>query len=121
METSNIFMEAKKSKDDNRTIRYIATKEAVDSMGRVFKVAGMDLSPLKKFKSIYWNHNTDDLPIGQATAIRKRKDEVYVDVKFAKMDENSFADTVYKLVRGGYINGGSIGISADLKWMDSPR
>jgi len=122
MEQYDLMLEAKETNDKDRTITYIATKESVDSMGRIFKVAGMDLSHLKKFKSIYWNHNTDERPIAKATSIRKRNgDEVLVAVQFATEEENSFADSVYRLVRGNYINGGSVGISADLKDVEYPE
>jgi len=120
---SNVILKAKakENKDKERTITYIATKESVDSMGRLFKISGMDLSPLKKFKSVFWNHTTYDLPIGKATSVRKRNgDEVVIDVQFATAEENSFADSIYRLVRGNYINGGSVGISADMKDVEYP-
>ncbi len=119
-ENFNLFMEAKASKED-RVINYIATKEIVDSHGRLLKVSGMDLSILKQLKSIYWNHNTYDPPIGKAISVRKSGDEVRVSVKFAEPEEYGFADTIYKMVRGGYINGGSIGITADYQDIDYPE
>lgn len=121
MEKYKVDLEAAKSTDEDRTIEYIATKEIVDSMGRIFKVAGIDLSPLKQLKSIFWNHNIDDLPIGKATSIRKTGDEIRIKVQFATSDEYSFADTVYKLVRGKYINGGSVGITAEMSDVEYPE
>lgn len=122
MEQYDLIFEAKENKDKERTITYIATKESVDAMGRVFKVAGMDLSHLKKFKSIYWNHQTNERPIAKAISVRKRKgDEVIVDVTFATAEENAFADSIYRLVRGNYINGGSVGITADMKDVEYPE
>jgi len=118
---TNLVLEAQASKKNERVINYIATKEIVDSMGRLFLVSGMDLSYLKKFKSIYYNHNKNDLPIGKANSVRKSGDEVRIAVEYAKMEENSFADTVYKLVRAGYINGGSIGITASMDDVEFPE
>jgi hypothetical protein len=121
MEKFDLFLQAKASEEEDRTIEYIATKEIVDSMGRVFKISGMDLSPLKQLKSIYWNHFTDQPPIAKAEAVKKHSgDEVRIVAKFATPEEYGFADTIYKLVKGGYINGGSVGISADIKDVEYP-
>ena len=117
----DLFFEAKASKDEDRVIEYIASKEIVDDMGRIFKISGMDLSLFKKFKSVFWNHNTWDVPIGKGIAARKKGDEVRIKVKFAEESDYPFADTVYKLVRGGYINGGSVGISVDPNEIEYPE
>jgi hypothetical protein len=118
----NINIECKASGKDDRIINYVATKESVlNESGRLFKVDGMDLSYLKKFKSIYYNHNTEQLPIGKAVSVRKQGDEVRIAVQFAEMEENGFADTLYKLVKNGYVNGGSIGVTANYKDIEFPE
>jgi len=116
----NLFLEAKNSKDE-RTIDYIASKQVVDEMGRVFIIKGMDISPLKQLKAIFYNHETYGLPIAKAAYVRKHGDEIRIGATFAKPEDYSFADSVYKLVRGKFIIGGSIGVKAYTKDIEYPE
>lgn len=116
-----IDFEAKNPKND-REITYILTKESVlNESGRLFKVADMDLSYIKEMKSVYYNHNTDDLPIGKINRIWKTGDEIRATVEFADMETSSIADTIFRLIKGKYINGGSIGVTANSKDIEFPE
>ena len=61
-----------------------------------------------------WAHQRGELPIGKAVKVTKtRNGEMRIKVKFAEPDEYSFADTIYKLIKGGYLNAVSIGFIPD--------
>lgn len=105
----------KSVKEDTREVDFVATKEIKDRQGEVIKIDGIDLKNYKKNPIILWAHNHNDLPIGKATKLNKNDGELGVRIQFADASEYSFADTVYKLVRGGYLGALSIGFLPDYK------
>lgn len=104
-----------KALDEDRTIEFVATKEIVDYDGEVVSVKGMDTGKFEKAGVILWAHNQKDLPIGKPVSTKKVGDELIVKVKFTSEDENPFGNTVYKLIKGGYLKGVSVGFGADME------
>lgn len=109
-----------KAGDEDRVIEFIASKEVVDRSGDVVKIAGMDLKDFKRNPVIMWSHQHDTPPIGKAVSMRKTGDELRMKVLFASADEYGFADTIYRLARGGYVSATSIGIIPDYDSMEYP-
>jgi HK97 family phage prohead protease len=117
----NTDMVMKATKDEDRIVEFIASKEVVDRGGDVVKIKGMDLRDYKKNPVIMWSHRHDDPPIGKAVSMTKSGDELKMKVQFATPEEYGFADTIYKLVKGGYIKATSIGIIPDYESMEYPE
>ena len=112
--TTNSFkIKAVSDKEDNREIDFVATKEVRDRQGEIISIKGIDLKNFKASPVILWSHNHDDPPIGKATKINKSGDELHIRIEYALPEEYSFADTIYKLTKGGYINALSIGFLPD--------
>jgi HK97 family phage prohead protease len=102
-----------KASDEDRTVEFIASKEVVDRDREIIKVKGIDLKSYKKNPVVLFAHNKFGLPIGKTINITKTKDTLKMKVQFATAEEYAFADTIYRLVKGGYLNAVSIGFMPD--------
>lgn len=97
-----------KAKEDERVLHFIASKEIVDRDFEIVKIDGLSVNNFKKNPVILLNHNASGLPIGKATSIWKKSNELHVKIQFASFEEYGLADTVYRLVRSGYLKALSI-------------
>ena len=112
--------EVKETKDD-RTLQFIGSKEITDRDKEIVKVKGLDLKNYKTNPVVLWSHQYDQPPVAKATKVWKSGDELKFKVKFAEMEEYGFADTVYKLYKGGYMNAVSIGFIPDWDSIEYPN
>lgn len=96
---------------DERVLRFVTSTESVDRDGDIIEVAGWQLENYKKNPVILWGHDYHGLPIGKTVSIQidPIARTLVQDVKFPTADEYPFADTVYKLAKGGYLNATSVG------------
>lgn len=95
----------------DRVIRFKGTDETVDRAGDVMTGEGWEVENYKRNPIFLWAHNYGDLPIGKTVGLsydEKEKGWLF-DVQFASHDEYPFADTVYKLYKGKYLNAVSVG------------
>jgi HK97 family phage prohead protease len=116
--TTDIIM--KSVNDKTRVVEFIASKEIVDRGGDVVNIKGIDIKNFKKNPVILWSHDRNGLPVGKANSVRKSGDELIMKVEFPTEEEYAFGDTVFKLIKGGYINATSIGIIPDYDSMEYP-
>jgi len=99
----------------DRTLTYIASDETPDRMGDVIKVEGWNLTTYKRNPVILWGHDTSNVPpIGRATNVRRSvmedgKPALLASVEFAPPEAHEFADTIYQLSKGGFLNAVSVG------------
>jgi HK97 family phage prohead protease len=96
---------------EDRVIRFKGTDETVDRVGDVMTGEGWEVDNYKKNPIFLWAHNYEGLPVGRTVGLSyDEKDKAWMfDVKFATHDEYPFADTVYKLYKGHYLNAVSVG------------
>ncbi len=97
--------------EENRTLRFITSTETIDRDGDILKVDGWKLDNYLKNPVILYGHNYGGLPVGRSVKIEKDNinKKLVQDVQFAKREEYEFADTVYRLAKGGYLNATSVG------------
>jgi HK97 family phage prohead protease len=106
--------QVKEVKEDERKILAVVSKEVMDSDGDLIKIDGMSFDRYIKIGApLMWSHKHSDPPIGKATMLEKVGDEIIAEFEYAKPEEYGFADTIYKLTKGGYINSYSIGFKPD--------
>lgn len=117
----NTDIEVKAPKDEDRTLEFIATKEVVDRDGDVVKVDGIDVRSFKKNPVLLWAHDHRGLPIGKVVKIVKDAGQLIMKVKFAEPEIYGFADTVYKLLKAGYLKAVSIGFIPDFDQIEYPK
>ena len=97
--------------DKARTIEFVASNETVDRYGDIIRVAGWELANYKKDPVFLWAHRSGDPPIGKTIRVFKEKDPPALinKVQFADKDTYPFADTIFKLYKGGYLRAVSVG------------
>lgn len=96
--------------DDSRVLRFIGTDETKDRYDEVMTMSGWDFKNYKKNPVFLWAHRSMDPPIGKAIKIESDKEKGFIfDVEFADRETYAFADTVYKLYKGGFLSAVSVG------------
>lgn len=105
-----------KSVDDkDRIIEFTATKEIKDYDNDIIKIDGLDISKIKKNKSFLWSHQMSMPPVGKITKIWKSGNTVKGQAQMTSEREYEFGYTIYKLIKGGYINNVSLSLIPDYK------
>ncbi len=115
--TANVQIKTIDEKE--RTITAIASTEARDRYGDVVKQDGIQTKNFMKNPVIPFAHKYRDLPVAKALKIWKGKEGnkpvTYFTAKFADFE---FADTVFRLLKEGFLNAFSIGFQPR-SWEDS--
>lgn len=92
-----------------RQIQVIAASGKADRVGDIVKIEGIEYQNYLKNPVILWAHDHYALPVGKAVGVENNKGKLVMTIQFATAEEYAFADTVYRMVLGGYLNGVSIG------------
>lgn len=98
-----------------RRIPFCLSDDTVDRMGDTIAAEGWELDGYRANPVVLWAHDSYSPPIGKGLALRVSDGRLLGDVEFAAADLYEFADLVYRLVKGGYINAGSVGFNP-LEW-----
>ena len=110
-----ILKSVKASEDEeSKVLTFKGSDETLDRYGEVMTVNGWDLKWYKKNPVFLWAHDSHSLPIGKAIKVKKEEDGLMFDIEFA-VKEYPFAETVYKMYKGGYMNAVSVGFIAKEK------
>jgi len=89
-------------------IDVVVSNATLDRHGEKIVVNGIDTSQIKRNPTVLWAHEYSDLSIGKITKLWKDAGNLMARIHFA-YDIYEFANTVYQMVLGGYINAVSIG------------
>lgn len=100
---------------DTRTVSMIFSTEANDTFNTTFRAAGWRLDRFRKNPVLLYGHDDRGLPIGRCKNVRVEGRKLVGDVEFADAETYPFADTVYRMVKGGFLNAGSIRFEP-IKW-----
>lgn len=111
MEKNTVNFVVKRVGDDvsARTIDFVITTATLDRDGDTIDPAGWDLANYLKNPVVLWGHDSWSPPIGKCTELRITPTGLQAKAQFATKDENPLADTVYKLLLGGFLNSVSVG------------
>ncbi len=93
----------------DRQIRVIAASGKTDRTGDVVAIEGITLKNYKKNPIVLWAHDHSGLPVAKCVSMDTADGQLVMVFEFATSEEYAFADTVYKLIKGGYLKGVSIG------------
>ncbi|KKN28569.1 hypothetical protein LCGC14_0852990 [marine sediment metagenome] len=101
----------------DRVLEIAGSTEDVDRMGDIIKSKGWLLKPFKKNPVFMWAHDYNQPPIGRALKvwIDKETQRLMFEVEFADAETYAFADTIYKLYKGGFLHATSVGF-IPLEW-----
>ena len=105
--------------DEARTIRFRITTGTEDRQKDVVNPAGWQLDSFKKNPVVLWAHQYGSggllggqgvgLPIAKAIEIKADDKGLVSTAQFATKEQYPFADTVYQLLKGGFLNAVSVG------------
>lgn len=107
--------EVKAVKDTNR-FNFTISTSAVDRDRDVINLGGWRLDNYKKNPVVLFGHDYRSLPVGKSVSIKASKKGLDSEVEFASIDIYPFADTVRKMVAGGFLSAASVGFRP-LKYM----
>jgi HK97 family phage prohead protease len=103
----------KEVEDEERTIEAIGSKQIEDRDKDIVYVDGINLKNYKENPIVLFAHDHRSLPIGRAEKVWKDGKELKFKIKFTEPEVNPVGDTVYKLIKGNYLNALSIGFIPD--------
>lgn len=92
-----------------RTQRFVFSDATIDHAGDSIDPKGWDLAIFKRNPVALFSHMSWDPPIGRASNVAVQGGELAGDIEFASADVYEFADTIYRLVKGKYLNAVSVG------------
>lgn len=108
---AEMLFEVKAVDDKEKTIHVVGSKEVVDRQGDIVLIDGIDLKNYKKYSPILWGHDWEgkNLPIGRSVRTWKEDGQLNFKVDFPTEGTYPLSDTIYKMIKGGYIKASSIG------------
>ena len=113
-----------KSLEADRTVRFTITNGDRDRDNDTINPAGWDLESYRKNPVVLWAHDQRSLPVAKATALKMvdvqhtpagHQGKLTADTQFMTDEEYQFGATVYRLIKGGYLNAVSVGFNP-IEW-----
>jgi HK97 family phage prohead protease len=95
--------------EQSRRLRYCCSDNSIDLAGDNIEQDGWDLSQIKRNNPALWAHMSYEPPIGKVVDVGVERGRLMGTIQFATAEEYSFADTIFRLAKGGYINAVSVG------------
>ena len=95
--------------DDPRGVQFAISTEQVDRDSDTLNAAGWELANYRKNPVVLWAHRYGEPPIAKATKVWTADAELHAVDHFVEADVYPFADTIFQLVKGGYLNATSVG------------
>lgn len=94
---------------EERILKFIGSDETQDRDGDIVSVDGWDLSCYKNNPVFLWAHDYSIPPLGKALNVYVEDSKLYFDIQFPEKGIYPFADLVYNLYKGGFLNATSVG------------
>jgi HK97 family phage prohead protease len=94
---------------DTRTIKFLISTDAIDRDGDSIDPKGWDLTNYMKSPVVLWSHDYSQPPVAKATSIESTKNGLAATAEFPAKGVYPFADTVYELLKGGFLSASSVG------------
>ncbi len=104
-----IACEIKEFDDETRSFLAVASTEDLDRDNDRIMSDGWDLDNFLKNPVIPWSHRYGDPPVAQATEVYVEDGKLMFRPKFATKEQYDFADTIYRLYKGGFLRSFSVG------------
>lgn len=99
----------------DRTVRFTISTATKDRDGDTIDQSGWQFGNFLNNPIVLWMHDRRLPPIGKIVSLGNVGGDTVGDVQFATADVNPFADTIFKLVDGGFLNTGSASF-APIRW-----
>jgi len=92
----------------DRTVTAVLSDQLVALDDHVIMTDGIDTTDYVKNPVVLFAHDQNSPPIARMLSIWKRGTQLVGKMQFADENAYPFADTIYKLIRGGFLNSMSI-------------
>jgi HK97 family phage prohead protease len=103
------------SNSGGRLVSYILSTPSVARDNHTIAAAGWKLDAYKSNPVFLWAHDSNEPPIGKMVDIGTVDDQLRGTVEYADADIYPFADTIFRLVKGSFLNAVSVSWNP-LKW-----
>jgi HK97 family phage prohead protease len=111
-----------RTSEGSRRVTFVLSDSTIDRMGDTLAVDGWDLAAYRRNPVVLFAHDATAPPVGRMWNIRDDGARLLGDVEFASAETYEFADTIFKLVRDGYLKAGSVGfLPIDYSFSDDRR
>jgi HK97 family phage prohead protease len=100
------FIAETKVDDDERTVTAVISTDLVDRDNEVMLPKGGNFEQFLKNPVVPWAHSYHEPPIGKAEWLTRGRKQINAKVQFA---DTAFAEEIFQLFKGGYLNAFSIG------------
>lgn len=94
------------SSTTDRTVTAVLSDERVALDNHVIKTDGIDFSEYNR--SVLFAHDQKSPPVGKMVSLWKRGTQLLGKMQFAEAETYPFADVIYRLIRGKYLNSMSV-------------
>jgi len=102
-----------------RVCRFVFSDGSVDRMGDRIDPAGWETQEFEKNPVALWAHDSNQPPIGRVIAVWSDGTRLLGDIEFIPAETYDFADLIYRLVVGKWLNAVSVGfLPIDYKFAD---
>ncbi len=102
-------LEVKSTDEGARVVEAIGSDATLDRDQEILDPEGWDLANFRKGGGpVLFAHNHWDLPVAKA-AVKLDDDKLKFKIQFPEPEVYGFSDTVYRLVKAGYLNSLSVG------------
>lgn len=111
LQLQTIIEVIKDSETKERQFHVVMTNEIINRQGQKVLVDGIKMANFKQYAPLLWAHDWEGqrLPIGRVAKVQKKDGALHGFAEFMPEGMYDFADTVHKMVAGGYIKAVSIG------------
>jgi len=112
----------KRVDEENRTVEFIISTADVDRDNDTIEVAGWDLKSFKKNPVVLFGHDHGGLPVAKAPNVKIEDGKlVSGPTQFPEKGTFPFADTVFEMLKQGFLNSVSAGFIAKDSHMNEER
>lgn len=95
-----------------RAVEFIMSTDVEDRAGDTIDQTGWRLEHYLSNPVVLWAHKHEIPAIGRQERLRVERNLLIGQTVFATAEQHPFADTIYRLVEGGFINTGSVAFIA---------
>jgi HK97 family phage prohead protease len=93
----------------DRVLEFGGTTETQDRDGEVIKASAWQTERYVKNPVVQWAHDYTAPPIGKTVSITRRGADTVFQIEFADAETYPFADTIFRLCKGGFLSATSVG------------
>ncbi len=95
--------------DETRTARFVITTQGVDRDNDTVAVSGWDVSNYVKSPVVLWAHDYSQMPVARAIELNQTPKGLEALAEFPPKGTYAFADTVFEMLKGGFLSATSVG------------